>query len=376
MSSDATHSRAPVADALAGARVVDFTLNLPGPLCVRYLHALGAHVTKVEPPHGDPARLFPAFFEQLSCAHVTTRVDLKSPEGHAQARALCEQADIVVEGFRPGVMARLGLDDASVRACNPRVIYCSISAFGQVGPMREVPGHDLNVQALAGACGSASAPNAPALPVADLSTGLMAALAIVAAHVERTRTGQGRAIDLALFDTVFGWSQLWSGGMDLTELATQAAARSPHPGLARLVQAPVMRNVVARLGGLGIFALPHYGVFNTRDGASVALGIVDEQKFWKRLCALSGSGALAKLGNLSLGARVLAGPVLRRWLRHVFAQRTAQAWLADARMHDLPITAVEGAREASQGPLAALRFPQPRDALIPPALRRRSIHPL
>ena len=164
----------------------------PGPYATSLLVALGADVLKVEPPGGDPMRHYAGLFAPLNAGKRSVELDLKDGDGRDRALALAAEADVLVEGFRPGVMARLGLDDATVRAGNAAIVYCSISGYGQHGPRATFPGHDVNYQAWAGALtpegGTAVI---PPLPTADLAAGMTAAFGICAAVIARGTERKG-----------------------------------------------------------------------------------------------------------------------------------------------------------------------------------------
>ena len=136
---------------LAGLRVLDVSIWRPGPYATSLLVALGADVLKVEPPGGDPMRHYAELFAPINAGKRSIELDLKGAAGRTRALELATEADVLVEGFRPGVMARLGLDDPAVRAANPGIVYCSISGYGQRDPRAALPGHDVNYQAWAGA---------------------------------------------------------------------------------------------------------------------------------------------------------------------------------------------------------------------------------
>lgn len=198
---------------LDSIRVLDFTRVLSGPFCTALMADIGAEVIKIESPKGDDYRHVPPFQGEESAFFLLNNrgkksivLDLKSTEGLAAARDLIAQSDVVVENFKPGVMARLGLDYEACKEIRPDIIYASISGFGQVGPMAGRPAYDIIVQAATGlmaATGFAESP--PTLvgePIADLASGVFAAWAISSALFQRERTGQGRYIDIAMFDCV------------------------------------------------------------------------------------------------------------------------------------------------------------------------------
>ena len=202
---------------LAGIRVVDFTRYLPGPACTLQLAWLGAHVDAVEqPPAGDPMRAVPPLGDDgislasrsLGRGKYRHLLDLRSADGKAAAIALIAEADVVVEGFRPGVAERLGIGPATLRERFPRLIACSITGYGQTGPWAQRAGHDGNYLAITGLlerCGPPQAPVLPPVPLADLAGASMAATAICAALVCRARIGEGALIDLSLAEAALAW---------------------------------------------------------------------------------------------------------------------------------------------------------------------------
>src|SRR5690242_1732301 len=199
---------------LEGVRVLDFSIMLAGPYCARLLADVGAEVIKIEPPEGDYMRLrtplrdgHSAYFGQLNAGKQSLALDLKSAEAIALLRRLVAETDIVVENFRPGVMDRLGLGYEALRAINPRVIYCSISGYGQSGPDAERAAYAMIVHAESGFdrslmryAGDRDRPAAGAIFVADVLGGIFGYSAIQTALVQRARTGRGQRIDVALMD--------------------------------------------------------------------------------------------------------------------------------------------------------------------------------
>lgn len=205
--------------ALAGLKVLDFSIMMAGPYCARLLADLGADVVKVEPPEGDdmrvrqPLRSAPdgsrhsSYFGQLNAGKRSIALDLKTAAGLATARALALQADVLLENFRPGVMDRLGLGADALRAANPRLVYASISGYGQRGPHAGRAAYAMIVQAASGYertlarwAGGGRRPAPTATFVADVLGGLNAFAAINAALVQRARTGSGQVVDVALMD--------------------------------------------------------------------------------------------------------------------------------------------------------------------------------
>jgi len=242
---------------LEGVRVLDLSIWRPGPYCTQLLAEVGADVVKVEPPGGDPMRVFPDLFADLNAGKRAAVVDLKSDEGRAAVLALAADAQVVVEGFRPGVTARLGVGPDDVRAVNPSIVYCSISGYGQDGPLAHVPGHDVNYQAWAGVL---DPPHLPKPPIADLAGGAYAAFAICAALVR----GEGEVIDVAMTDVLASWT-------------------SAVP--------PVAFPDGTELGG----RVAGYGLYATADGGWISLGVLSEDHLWSALATELGLDDVADL---------------------------------------------------------------------------------
>src|SRR5262249_29512561 len=200
--------------ALSGIRVLDLSRPLPGPYCSMMLGDLGAEVIKVEEPTtGDPTRhgqprvgRHGAAFLQVNRNKKSIALDLKSPKGRQAFLKLAESADVILEQFRPGVVDRLGIAYPAVSELNPRLVYCSLSGFGQSGPHRLRSGHDLNYLALSGVLGLTTDQNGkpviPGVQVADLAGGMVAAFGILAALLARERTGRGQLVDVSMFDVM------------------------------------------------------------------------------------------------------------------------------------------------------------------------------
>ncbi len=238
---------------LAGLRVLDFTVWRPGPYATQLLAELGADVIKVEPPGGDPMRVYPQLFASLNVNKRSVLFDLKREEDRQRSLELAADAEVVIEGFRPGVAARLGVGYNDARAVNPAIVYCSVSGMGQHGELAAVPGHDLNYQAWSGALApDGGAPRIAAVPIADLAGGMAAAFAVCAAVVRQRATGEGEYIDVAMADVL----ATWTGAARPQATGTDA---SQH-------------------------GVPGYGTFETADGYYVALGVLSEQHFWQGLC--------------------------------------------------------------------------------------------
>lgn len=255
---------------LAGVTVLDLSHYLPGPLASLMLADMGATVIKIEPPGGDAMRLLgprgpndePVYYQAINAGKESRILDLKDAADHAVFLDLVGDADILIEGFRPGVMARLGLDDARLADRNPRLIRCSISGYGADSPLAQVAGHDGNYLAAAGTLHR----NGPDLfdpPVADCAGGLFAALAILGALQGRARDGQGCHIDLALADSIMPLQLFAIAGLDAT-------GRIPAP-----------RDNYLNGGAA------YYRTYVLADGSRAVLGAV-EAKFWRTFCDSAG----------------------------------------------------------------------------------------
>lgn len=257
---------------LDGIKVLDFSTLLPGPLATLILAEAGALVIKVERPgRGDEMRSYePGFggssvnFALLNRGKESIEVDLKSPEDRERLRPMVEEADVIVEQFRPGVMDRLGLGYADVSAANPGIVYCSISGYGQTGPRAGVAAHDLNYVTEAGLLGLVSgADGAPVLPpalLADIGGGTYpAVMNILLALILREKTGTGAHLDVSMSDNVFTFLY-WALGNGT------AAGEWPKPG-----------------GELVTGGSPRYNLYRTADGEYVAAAPL-EARFWQNFC--------------------------------------------------------------------------------------------
>lgn len=239
---------------LAGVRVVDFGIWRPVPYATQLLVEMGADVIKVEPPGGDPMRVFPDLFAVLNAGKRSVAIDLKDESERAAVLELVRDADVVLEGYRPGVADRLGIGYETLQAINASLVYCSLSGYGQTGPLRDVPGHDLNYQARAGIIeprGSGE-PVVGRPPIADLAAGVFAAMSVCAALVRAGRSGEGECIDVSMTDVLATWTG---------PLPTLNVAGGPA------------------LGG----GVPGYGSFKTADGKWLVLGVIAEDHLWAAL---------------------------------------------------------------------------------------------
>lgn len=258
---------------LAGTKVLDLSRVLAGPYCTALLADLGAEVIKLEPTSGDDYRHVGPFKDGESALFTLNNrgkrslaLDLKNPSDLDLALRLAARVDVVVENFRPGVAARLGLGADVLRGANPALIYCSISGFGQDGPFRDLPAYDLVVQAMSGLMAATGeeggAPLKSGESLADLVAGLFASWSITAALVQRDRTGQGATLDVAMFDALFS-------------MLTTSHALHLHAGM-----------LPERVGNRHPLSTP-FGCFPTSDG-QVVIAVLNGRQFG-RLAALIGA---------------------------------------------------------------------------------------
>lgn len=322
---------------LSGIRVVDLSVFLPGPMMTLMMADQGAEIWKVETAAGDPARDQAPFengqsvwFRNLNRGKKSVVLDLKSDEGKARLWQMIDTADVFVEGFRPGVMKRLGFDYAAVSARNPRIVYCSISAFGQEGALAHHPAHDMATQALAGFLsvndGPDGTPVVPGTASADMAAGLTALSATLMALIGRDKTGRGDFIDCAMFDSLLPWC---------AHIAGSAIADGEPP-----------RSAAQRsLGGAAF-----YQVYETADKRHVVLG-GREMKFVQNLMTALGRPDLIDVAELPAGEQ---GELIA-FLKATFVTRTRDAWVAWFADKDVAFSPVLDFREALDQPHIAER---------------------
>ena len=294
---------------LSGIKVVDLSLFLPGPMLTMMMADQGADVWKVEPASGDPARDQAPFeggqsvwFRSLNRGKKSVVLDLKSERGKNRLWEMIAQADVFVEGFRPGVMARLGFDYTAVSARNPRIIYCSISAFGQSGDLAHHPAHDMAVQAMTGFLsvndGPDGVPVVPGAASADMAAGLTGLSAVLMALIGRHTSGKGDYIDCAMFDSLLPWCAHIAG-------SAIAGGASPKSASQR------------SLGGAAF-----YQVYATEDGKHVVLG-GRELKFVENLMNALDRPDLIPLGNAPAGEQ----GALIAFLQETFTTKSRDEWV-------------------------------------------------
>ncbi len=331
---------------LEGVRVIDLSQFLPGPHLTMLMADQGAEVIKVETPGaGEPTRNiglsqgdFTTYFRNTNRGKKSISVNLKDPTGRKALLRLIDSADVVLETFRPGVATRLGIDYATVKARAPKVVYCSISAFGQDSPLRNRPAHDLSVLALAGVAGLTlgqdNKPAIPGSPPSDMSASLMALSGILMALLRAEKTGQGDYLDIAMQDCVMSW-------LPYTVGPVFAENRAPEPKLERL------------FGGAAL-----YGIYETKDGQWMTLG-GSEAKFATNL--------LESLGRPDLipAAHDQPGPAqipVKEYLTETFKTKTMADWLTWFEGRDICYAPILDLKTAFEQPNVAAREMRLKDA--------------
>jgi len=317
-------------------RILDFSRVLSGPFCTALLADLGAEVIKVEPPRGDDYRHIgpfkdgeSAYFLLANRGKKSVTLDLKSQTGRELARNLAVHCDVLVENFRPGVATRLGIGYQQLRALHPRLIYASISGFGQEGPLAARPAYDIIAQAMSGIMETTGEPAGPPTligeSIGDLSAGLYAAWAIAAALYQRERSGCGRRIDVAMLDALISFSP------------------------SALAQYLFAGKVPRRVGNRHPVSAP-FGVFRTRDGFA-AIAVLGDAQFARLGGVIGAPDAGADPRFASDENRTANEPALRelieRWTT-AHATREVVERLLDERIAAAPIWNIEQAVESEQ----------------------------
>lgn len=331
---------------LDGLRVLDLSLFLPGPQMTLMMADQGAEVIKIENPDGgEPSRHIglaqaghTVWFRNTHRGKKSLALNLKTEAGREILLRLAETADVLVEAFRPGVVDRLGIGYAALRERAPRLVYCSISAFGQSGPLRDKPAHDLAVQALAGTVslglGSDGKPAAPNLPAADMAASLIALSGVLMALYRRERTGRGDYVDISMQDALMSWLPHATG-----------------PVLAE--QRPNRPKEERQTGGAAM-----YNLYETADGRHLALG-GSELKFARNLLAALGRSDLVALCADPPGP---AQDPVKRFFTEIFRTRTLADWLSWFEGRDICYAPVLDLKEAFDEPQIAARDMLLRDS--------------
>lgn len=312
---------------LEGVRIISLAHQYPGPYATLALSDLGAEVVIVERPEGgDPTRGFPHFHGSLNRGKRSVAIDLKDENGRNAFLALVHKADVLLEGFRPGTMDRLGLGASKLKEINENLVYVSISGFGQDGPFQDRPGHDLTYQAEAGMLyehlAPAPLPNPPALALGDLSAGLFAVQGVLLGLLQCAKGAGGTYLDVSMFDCLVSMLTAHLGPVI-------NAAEDP-----------------------GFPYEPGYGIFPTADGFRLALGVAHEDHFWRRLCDTLGMSEDRDLGSKD---RYLNHDRLRGRLREATQARTASELESMLKAADIPFGRLRTLEEMPTHPQARAR---------------------
>lgn len=317
---------------LNGIRILDLSHMLPGPFSTMMLADMGAEVIKIEPPSGDGFRAREPKVNQEGSAFLMVNrskkscaLNLRTPEGLSQFMALAASADVVIEQYKPGTAKRLGIDYESVRKVNPQIVYCSLSGYGQDGPYRDMPGHDINYLSISGVLDTVGrrgeAPALPGIQVADLCGAQWAIISILLALMARSRSGKGQYIDLSMTDAVFPWLSLF-----LSDYAANGTVSSRGE---------------TRSGGAYAF----YNVYETADGRYVSLGAA-EPKFWTIFCRTVGHEEWIDRQNLGGEQR----EALIAEVAAMFKTRSQKEWLELLFDKNCCFTPVQNIEEALHDP--------------------------
>ena len=314
-----------MASPLDGLRIISMAEQYPGPYCTLLLADMGADVVLVERPRvGDPSRGpggMSDFFAALNRNKRSVTIDLKTEEGREALKRLVAKADVFLEGFRPSTMGRLGLGYETLRELNPRLVYCSLSGFGQSGPYRLRPAHDISFQGIAGLLANlidrGSFADRPGVAIGDLSSGMFAAIGILAALYARERGGSGQYVDVAMADGLVSW---------MTTALTPVINGKPAFNLG---------------DGAG------YGVYKAADRKFLTLSVATEPHFWRNLWQTVGRPDLTEISFVD---RLKRNQELDGILREVFLTKSRDEWVELLVAGDVPSGPVFSLEEVARDP--------------------------
>lgn len=321
-------SRKPVSGPLTGIKILDLTRLLPGPLATQMLADMGAEVIKIEDPKApDYTKFMPPHYHDVGISYLalnrskkSLNINLSHPEGKQIFFELVKSADIVVESFRPGVLAKMGIDYESAKAVKEDIIYVSVTGYGQTGPYKSKAGHDINYLGFAGVLGisgSKDAPSKSGVQIADVAGGSYpTVIGCLSALLARNTTGKGQLVDVAMVDCSLPFMSFYMGEALNTG---KVYHREEHP-----------------LAG----AVPNYNIYPCKDGKWVALGSL-EPKFWMGFCAL--------VGKLEWGARMM-DPTLKDDLKEFFQTKDRDEWVQMAAAADICLTPILNIDELENEP--------------------------
>lgn len=319
---------------LDGIRILDLSSFLPGPYASMLLADLGAEVIKIEQPSGDSARrMMPDMFNMVNRNKKSMTLNLKHSQGLKIFSRLATEADVIIEGSRPGVANKLNVDYESMRELNPKIIYCSISGFGQDGPYRNRPGHDINYLGYAGLLSLPGdleyPPVRSALPIADLASALFATISILAALQGRNKTGQGTYIDTSLTESSLSLLSVRLGDL-LAFGKITAPEEMPH-------------------------LTPLNNIYETKDGKKLSIGAMEDH-FWQKLCQVLGRQEWLKDSRFATHPlrsknyrEILPG------LKQAFLTKDREEWLNLLNENDVPCAPVYLPQEVENDPQIRFR---------------------
>ncbi len=304
---------------LEGTKVVEVAYFYPGPFCTQLLAELGAEVIKIEPEKGEPMRYNNAAFAALNRNKKSLFLNLKSDDGKEKFFEVVKDADVIVEGFRPGVAKKLGINYESVKKINPSIIYCSISGFGQNSSYKKVAVHDINIMSFAGICNIAglklNKPIDPNVQLSDFASAMFATVSILSALIRKLKEGVGCYIDISMMDSAFASIPLHTSSL------------------------------LNELGNLKDFIKnPGYEIYKVKDGY-ISLGILDEPHFWKNLCnALE----ITHLSEISYSERVENCDEIKKVIQERFNEMNVDTAAKLLTSHNVPFGIVYSVNQAKE----------------------------
>ena len=319
--------------ALQGIKILDLTRLLPGSFTSLMLADYGAEVIMVEDPAGEPGRHTGPFINGLSGRHLllnrnkkSITLNIRDPRGRELFIKLAKKADVIIENFRPGYMERLGLGHDRLLEINPKLIFCSLSGYGQTGPNRNEPGHDINYISKTGILGLTSAPGEaiplPGVQIADLGGGsMMAVMGILLAVIARAATGNGQYIDAAMADGITSWLPLVACDYLAGGTPPPAAGEHQYAG-----------------------SLACYHTYKTKDGRYLALGAL-EPKFWVNFCKWMGFEDF-----IPIQRDPAAQARMKNRIQETFRTRTLSEWMSEDAVKEMCLTPVKTIDEALNDP--------------------------
>jgi crotonobetainyl-CoA:carnitine CoA-transferase CaiB-like acyl-CoA transferase len=294
---------------LEGIKILDLSTQVPGPYCSMLLADLGADVIKIENTDdiGDQTRLLPYLFNNVNRNKKSICLNLKLSAAQKIFYKMAEKADVIIEGFRPAVCKKLNIDYTAIKEINSRILYCSITGYGQEGPYKNKPGHDINYLGYSGLLSLEGdlkeSSKVSAIPLADLAGSMFAATSILAALIHREKTGVGQYLDVSMTSAVFS-----------------------------LIGASISAGFINEKESESLY-IPHYGVFKTKDDKFLTLGIIHEEHFWKNLCSVIDMGDLA---GLDLFNRIARRHEIIARLQNIFITLNRSEWISILDDVDVP----------------------------------------